>query len=146
MRADMSANIGEQIIEDMRQWSAEKEKQLEKAMSKIQRDMKLNLEFQRSSREKEQSVYPNRKHKTEPGTMRKNWANASLSRLGRQNVKIKAVRNKAMPTVVHLVNFGHAVKAHGRIVGEYKGNGFVSDVQEWGNKELEKKIREIYGG
>lgn len=146
MRADMSENIGEQIIKDMEQWSADKEKQLDKAMSKIQKDMKLNLEFQRSDREKEQSVYPNRKHKTEPGTMRKNWINISLSRLGKTQGKIKAVRNKAMPTVVHLINFDHMIKAHGRIVGEYKGNSFVSDVQEWGNKELEKKIREIYGG
>lgn len=141
----MSENIGEQIIKDMTKWSAEKDKQVLSAMSEIQKQMKLNLEFQRSKREIQQSVYPNRHYKTEPGTMRENWANASLSHLGKWKAQVKAVRNKAMPTVVHLVNFGHIVKAHGRIVGEYKGNNVVTDVQEWGVKELEKKIKEIYG-
>lgn len=145
MRADMSGNIGEQIIKDMQEWSEEKQKQTEKAMSGIQKEMKMQLEAIRSDREMEQAVYPNRKHATEPGTMRKNWANATLSKMVK-DTKIKAVRNKAMPTVVHLVNFNHMIKAHGRIVGEYTGSGFVSDVQEWGVKELEKKIREIYGG
>ncbi len=136
-------DIGEQIIKDMQKWSAEKDKEVDKAMSEIQKKMKIDLEFQRSKREKEQSVYPDRRHKTEPGTMRQNWGNVTLTKMVK-NTKIKAVRNKALPTVVHLVNFGHTIKSHGRTVGEYKGNDFVSDVQEWGNKELDKKIREIY--
>lgn len=142
MCSDMN-DIGEQIIKDMQKWSAEKDKQVDKAMSEIQKNMKLNLEFQRSKREEEQSTYPLRKHKTEPGTMRQSWGNVTLTKMVK-NTKIKGVRNKALPTVVHLVNFGHTVKSHGRSVGEAEGNNFVTDVQEWGNKEFLKKIKEIY--
>ncbi len=140
----MSDNIGKQIIKDMQEWSAEKEKKVDKAMSEIQKEMKAKLEAHKSEREKDQGAHPNRNYKTAPGTMRQNWGNATLNKMVK-DAKIKAVRNKVLPSVVHLVNFNHMIKAHGRIVGEYKGTNFVTDVQEWGNKELDKKIKEIYG-
>ncbi len=122
------SDIGEQIIKDMKEWSAEKEKKVDKAMSGIQKEIKVKLEAHKSEREKDQGVHPNRDHKTAPGTMRQNWGNATLNKIVK-DAKIKAVRNKALPSVVHLVNFDHTIKAHGRIVGEYDGNNFVTDVQ-----------------
>ena len=48
-----------------------------------------------------------------------------------------------MPTVTHLINFDHDLVVHGIMNGVVHGSGFVDAVQEWAERELDKRLSEF---
>lgn len=79
--------------------------------------------------------------KYQPGYFKQGWAYGLIrTKDGRE---IYGVRNKNMPTVVHLLNFGHDLFTHGRLRGKVSGSELVDDVQSWGEQELERRLSEF---
>lgn len=80
--------------------------------------------------------------KEQPGAMKGGWVKATVMLGGN---KVYAVRNKAQPTVVHLVNFPTDHFSHGKRTGIWTGGKqFVSKVQEKGMDELQKRIEKVF--
>lgn len=77
------------------------------------------------------------------GKMKSGWAKATVYLGGK---KVYAVRNKARPTVVHLLNFDRRHYSHGKPsrAGTLQGSGFVDKVQEEANAKLNSEIKKIF--
>lgn len=79
--------------------------------------------------------------KYQPGYFKQGWAYGNIKlKNGRE---IYGVRNKAMPTVTHLLNFDHNLLTHGKYRGVVEGTSFVDEVQNWGVRELERRLSEF---
>ena len=79
--------------------------------------------------------------KYQPGYFKQGWAYGNIKlKNGRE---IYGVRNRAMPTVTHLLNFNHNLLTHGKFRGVVRGTGFVDEVQDWGARELERRLSEF---
>ena len=87
------------------------------------------------------AVHTKKKDSCQPGMMRKGWVVKDLKI--KDNSIIYGVRNKNMPTVVHLVNFDHELITHGAVRGTVHGTGFVDEVSEWGRNELDRELDEF---
>ena len=82
-----------------------------------------------------------KEEKYQPGYFRQGWAYGNIKlKNGRE---IYGVRNRAMPTVTHLLNFNHNLITHGKFRGEVQGTGFVEEAQNWGIRELERRLSEF---
>lgn len=80
--------------------------------------------------------------KYQPGYFKVGWNYGNI-KAGR-NREIYGVKNKNMPTVVHLVNFTHDIVAHGmRYINAAHGSNLVDNVQNWGARELERRLSEF---
>ncbi len=159
-----SAEIGNEITRDIEKWTTENVKKIETEAKKIQKQMKKKLEEATpirnypynggtvmkivvSRRKNAKAIKEPAEH--QPGTFKKTgWSSVTLKEKFARNNSVQftyGVRKKVFPTLVHLLNFDHDVVAHGERTGVVvHGSRFVSDVQEWGRKELEKKIKEIF--
>ena len=112
-------------------------------------------------------VIGTRGDKYQPGVTKRSWTRVKnpgvlndrnnyamrQSRIGANIVKdsqprtVFAIRNTKRAPIIHLLNFGHELilgrSEKRRHSGEVKGLYFVSEVQEWGRNELDKRIKEI---
>ncbi len=145
------------ILGDIKKWTGEKQKEIEKSARKIQNQIKQKLEettpvenYPYNNGVKMEIVVQRRKKikaikahaERQPGLMKSGWTKATLKNKDKKYVI--GVRNKAVPSLVHLVNFDHRVVAHKKDTGVmYHGSHFVDKVQEWGQKEFEKEIEKI---
>lgn len=112
-------------------------------------------------------VISTRADKYQPGVTKRGWIRVTnpgvlndtnnyamkQSRIGSNIVKdsqprtVFAIRNKYRAPTIHLINFGHDLILEKRkkrtYLGNVKGLYFVSEVQEWGRNELDKRIKQI---
>lgn len=78
--------------------------------------------------------------KYQPGYFKKGWTTGQIKL---KNGKIFGARNRNMPTVTHLLNFDRNLITHGQFRRIVKGTGFVDEVQDWGTRELERRLSEF---
>lgn len=58
---------------------------------------------------------------------------------------IYAVRNTTRWSIIHLINFTHDTVAHNKTyLDSSKGSNFVTEVQNWGERELKRRLQEIF--
>ena len=155
--------LGEQLMDSLTRYTTEKEKEINKAALSIQKDM-LNEVIANSPKQDYQHnggvrrrLIVRRMGKTpakwgswedrfSPGKLRAGWIKSTMKPKAK-NQKIFAVRNKALPHLVHLVNFRHAHYAHGIYTGDINGNEknpeFVTKVQDKGIERFGKEIENI---
>lgn len=100
--------------------------------------------------------------KYQPGVTRESWKRLTTNNLGANvhsilqsnigsNIRsdhktrtIYAVRNTTRWSIIHLINFDHDTVAHKiKYIESSKGSNFVTEVQEWGKRELERRLQEI---
>lgn len=108
-----------------------------------------------------------REEKYQPGVTKQSWIRVKnpgvlndqknyamrQSRIGANIIKdsqprtVFAIRNKRRAPLIHLLNFGHELilekDKKRRYSGKVKGLYFVSEVQEWGRNELDRRIKQI---
>ena len=153
------SHIGDAILQDVQKWSGAKQNEINSAARKIRNQMKAKLDettpvqdYPYNNGVVMRIVVHRRKNipavkevasaDRQPGAMKSGWANATLKNA--EGRYVIGVRNKTLPTVVHLVNFDHDVFSHKRFTGTvYHGSGFVDKVQDWGQEELDKEIKKI---
>ncbi|MCM1524128.1 MAG: hypothetical protein NC120_06680 [Ruminococcus sp.] len=150
----------EALIEHYIRWSREKEQKIENAAKKHQRLMRdelINISPVRH--------YPHNggivRHITanrignipakrqiapeyeQPGTLRSSWIKSTVSLSFSSGKMVYAVRNKNLPSVIHLLNFERDHYSHGKMTGELYGSYFVTSVQERAQEALDIEIAEI---
>ena len=155
--------LGEQLMDSLTRYTTEKEKEINKAALSIQKEM-LNEVVSRSPvqdydhnggvrrrlivrRSKNSPAkWDSWGNKFEPGKLRAGWVKATMTPK-KKDQKIYAVRNKAVPNLVHLVNFKHDHFAHGHYINEINGNRnnpeFVTKVQNEGIEKFGNEIEKI---
>lgn len=154
-----NAGVGDAILQDIQKWSGEKQKEINAAAKNIRNQMRRKLEdttpvqdYPHNNgvvkrivvhrRGRIPAVKENAPAHRQPGAMKAGWVNATLK--NKQGRYIIGVRNEALPTVVHLVNFDHDVYSHRKFTGKvFKGTEFVDKVQEWGQEQLDREIQNI---
>lgn len=156
--------LGEQLMDSLTRYTTEKEKEINKAALSIQKEMLSEvteaspvLDYQHSGGVRRKLVV-RRMGKTpakwgswddrfSPGKLRAGWIKTNLKPKKKVKQKIYAVRNKDVPTLVHLVNFKHDHFAHGHYINEINGNRnnpeFVTKVQNEGIEKFGKEIENI---
>lgn len=101
--------------------------------------------------------------KYQPGTTKDSWRRLTTSSLGKaeysiahsrvgyttreksQTRTIYAIRNVTRWSIIHLLNFKHDTVAHEvRYLESAKGSNFVTDVQNWGRQELDRRLKEYF--
>lgn len=162
------------MIRDMSQYSDEVVKKSEETAKAVRNQMKPMLEAKSPVRQYSKNtqvvkrivvhrvpgvakaVRETKEAKNQPGYFKQGWAYGNIKlKNGRE---IYGVRNRAMPTVTHLLNFGHNLISHksyrgsvGPVVrntdNKHTGNvgdeGFVDAVQSWGMEELDRRLSEF---
>ena len=76
----------------------------------------------------------------QPGYFKQGWTTGTIKT---KSGRLYGVFNKNMPTVTHLLNFNHNLITHGKFRGEVQGTGFVEEAQNWGIRELERRLSEF---
>ena len=127
--------LSDEIMRDISKYTADTEKEILSAASKIQKEMLSQVTDNSPVRK---SFYG----KNPPGTLQRGWVNYTSKK---DDAKIFAVRNKAAPKLVHLVNFSHEHFSHGRRAGTVTGTRFVTKAQEQGVKRLDDEIKKMLG-
>ena len=151
--------LAERVIRDMSQYSNEVVERSRAVARAVRNEMKPKLEAVSPIRHYSTNTQvvkriivhrsPNvpraikqvKEEKYQPGYFKKGWAYGNI-RL-RDGREIYGVRNRNMPTVTHLLNFDHALFAHKKLVGKVEGTSLVDDVQNWGARELERRLSEF---
>lgn len=153
-----NVHIGDAVLRDLKTWTDEKTEKVNKAAKKIQQEMKRQIEAATPVRDYpynngtvmriivhrggnvKRAVWQQAEH--QPGAMKKGWTTVTLNK--NYWKKIYGVRNKAYPSLIHLVNFDHDVVSHGektwRVV---HGTEFVTKVQKNGQDKLDAEIKKI---
>lgn len=153
--------LGEQLMDSLTQYTTEKEKEINKAALSIQKDM-LNEVISQSPVQdyqhnggvrrriivrrigKSPAKWGSWEGKFSPGKLRAGWIKTDLKPKKKVKQKIYAVRNKDVPTLVHLVNFDHDLKSHGNDTGYVvHGTQYVTKVQDKGIERFGKEIENI---
>lgn len=149
----------EALIEHYLRWSKEKEKKIENAAKALQAKMLSELpavtpvrrypynggvvrHITASRMGNTPAQRENAPDNEQPGAMKTGWVKATV-KLGKNGNIVYAVRNKNLPSVVHLLNFDRNHYSHGKITGKIPGNDFVTKVQENALKELDREITRI---
>lgn len=152
--------LAERVIRDMTQYSEEVKKKSREAAKAVRDQMKPMVESKspirkysthtqtvkkimvyRSPPEVPRAIKRVKENKYQPGYFKQGWTYGTITmKKGRE---IYGVRNKNMPTVTHLLNFNHNLLTHGKFRGEVQGTGFVDEVQNWGARELERRLSEF---
>lgn len=160
--ADENVNIdelAEKLIRDMSQYTDDVVKKSEKAAKAVRNQMKPMVEEKSPVRAYSthtqvvkriivhrvpgvtSAVKQVKEDKYQPGYFKQGWDYGKIKlKNGRE---IYGVRNKNMPTVTHLLNFDRNLITHGQFRRIVKGTGFVDEVQDWGTRELEKRLSEF---
>lgn len=151
--------LAERVIRDMSQYSDEVVKKSREAAKAVRNQMKPMVENKSPVRHYSthtqtvsriivhrgpgvpKAVKQVKEEKYQPGYFKRGWAYGNI-RL-RDGREIYGVRNRNMPTVTHLLNFDHALFAHRKLVGKVEGTSLVDDVQDWGARELERRLSEF---
>lgn len=151
--------LAERVIRDMSQYSDEVVKKSREAAKAVRNQMKPMVENKSPVRRYSthtqtvsriivhrspgvpKAVKQVKEEKYQPGYFKQGWAYGNIKlKNGRE---IYGVRNRAMPTVTHLLNFNHNLITHGKFRGEVPGTGFVEEAQNWGIRELERRLSEF---
>lgn len=119
--------LADEMMRDIARYTENAEKEIYSAAVKIQREMLSEVRDNTPVR---------------TGTMKRGWVNQTYTKDGN---KVFAVRNKAAPKLVHIVNFTHAHFSHGKRTGSAAGTEFVNEAQEQGIRKLDEKIKDILG-
>ncbi len=160
--ADENVNIdelAEKLIRDMSQYTDDVVKKSEKAAKAVRNQMKPMVEEKSPVRAYSthtqvvkriivhrvpgvtSAVKQVKEDKYQPGYFKQGWDYGKIKlKNGRE---IYGVRNKNMPTVTHLLNFDRNLITHGQFRRIVKGTGFVDEVQDWGTRELERRLSEF---
>ena len=151
--------LAERVIRDMSQYSNEVVERSRAVAKTVRNEMKPKLEAVSPIRHYSTNTQvvkriivhrsPNvpraikqvKEEKYQPGYFKRGWAYGNI-RL-RDGREIYGVRNRNMPTVTHLLNFDHVLFAHKKLVGKVEGTSLVDDVQNWGARELERRLSEF---
>lgn len=155
--------LGEQLMDSLTRYTTEKEKEINKAALSIQKDMLNEVISQSPMQNYQHNGGVRRKlvvrrmgkipakwgswgDRFSPGKLRAGWIKSTM-KPKKKDQKIYAVRNKAVPNLVHLVNFRHDHFAHGHYINEINGNRnnpeFVTKVQNEGIEKFGKEIENI---
>lgn len=151
--------VSERVIRDMSQYSREVVEKAQQTAKAVRNEMKPKLEetspvrhystntqvvkriIVHRSPSVPKAVKQVKEPKYQPGYFKQGWAYGNIRlRNGRE---IYGVRNRNMPTVTHLINFDHALFVHRQLAGKVEGSGFVDEVQNWGVRELERRLSEF---
>lgn len=119
--------LADEMMKDITKYTKETEKEILSAASAIQKEMLSEVRENTPVR---------------TGAMKRGWVNYTFTKNGS---RIFAVRNRAAPKLVHIVNFTHAHFSHGKRTGTAAGTGFVNEAQEKGIRKLDEKIKDILG-
>ncbi|WP_432651529.1 hypothetical protein [Huintestinicola sp.] len=76
----------------------------------------------------------------QPGYFKKGWVTGTIKT---KSGRLYAARNKNMPTVTHLLNFDHKLITHRVCRGVVYGTHFVEKIQDWGERELDRRLSEF---
>lgn len=151
----VAKTLGEQIYSDILNYTSGVKKSAEFIAEDIQKQMVKKAEEASPKREYPSVVRRITVHRSknvpkakkeikadyfQPGYFRKGWTTGSIKT---KNGKIYGARNRNMPTVTHLLNFEHNIIAHGEYKGVVPETKFVDNVQEWGEKELDRRLSEF---
>ncbi len=155
----MADTLGDQIYKDILAYTNDVVRKADKAAKEIQRQMVpmatnaspvrqysthtqevSNITVHRSPPAVRRAVHRKAPEKFQPGYFRSGW---TVGTIAIANGKLYGVRNKHMPTVTHLINFDHDLVVHGIRNGVVHGSGFVDAVQEWAERELDKRLSEF---
>ncbi len=148
------------LIDHYLHWTQEKEKKIENAAKTIQTRMLNELPIVTPVRRYPYNggivrhITANRVGNTsarrentpaneQPGAMKAGWIKATVTLGVDGRKRVYAVRNKNLPSVVHLINFKRDHYSHGKITGEIPGNDFVTNVQKKAQEDLDKEITRI---
>lgn len=155
--------LGEQLMDSLTRYTTDKEKELNAAAVKIQKEMLSEVtahspvqNYNHNNGVRRRLVVRRSKNspakwdswgnKFAPGKFRAGWVKSTMTPKSK-NQKIFAVRNKAEPMLTHLVNFRHGHFAHGKYTGEINGNRtdpeFVTKVQNEGIAKFGNEIEKI---
>lgn len=145
------AEICNDMLKDVILWNSDCNKEIRKAMNKIQNEMLTDIQNTTPVRKYEWNDGVVRIHtgaglvnsSHQPGMLKAGWVKETVKNFGDEYVL--AVRNKALPTVVHLVNFDHDHYSWGARKGVIKGTEFVDNAQEEAQEKVDKKVEEAYG-
>ena len=151
--------LAERVIRDMSQYSNEVVERSRAVAKAVRNEMKPKLEavspvrhystntqvvkriIVHRSANVPRAIKQVKEEKYQPGYFKQGWAYGNIKlKNGRE---IYGVRNRAMPTVTHLLNFNHNLITHGKFRGEVQGTGFVEEAQNWGIRELERRLSEF---
>ncbi len=151
----MGKTLGEQIYSDILKYTSEVRLKASSAACDIQKQMVKMAEERSPVREYPKVVRRITVHRSanapkavkqvkegryQPGYFKKGWTSGTVKT---KSGRIYGARNRNMPTVTHLLNFDHILIAHGRAAGTVYGSGFLDDVQDWGEKELDRRLSEF---
>lgn len=158
-RARMADTLGEQIFRDIVSYTNEVKNKSHKTAAEIQKAMIPRItaaspirhysthtqEVKRIVVHRHPPTIPKatkqvKEDKYQPGYFKKGWVKGNIKT---KTGKLYGVRNENMPTVVHLVNFGHDLISHGVGVGIVQGSFIVDKVEAWAEKELDAKLSEF---
>ena len=56
------------------------------------------------------------------------------------------VRNKTDPQLTHILEYGHPLVRHGKVVGNVEEREHIRPVAEWCAEEIDKKLTKKLGG
>lgn len=74
------------------------------------------------------------------GKYAKGWT--MTTQKGRLSVSATVYGKKGTYNLAHLLEYGHAIKSGGRVVGNAKAIAHIEPVNDWADKEVEKRIIE----
>lgn len=146
------------MFEDMVSYTKEVSEQAHSAAKSIQKEMKAaiienspvrqypavvrKIDVHRHPPQIPKAIKSVRPSKYQPGAYKNDgWRTATKHLKGSGRV-LYGVSNKKY-TLTHLIDLGHKGIAHGKYFGEVEGLGFVEKVQEWGEKQLDGKLKEF---
>ena len=157
-----SSHLGDAILQDINRWSGQKQQEINTAARRIRNEMRPELETVtpvrnyphnngvvmritvhrigsgKKARRAKREALPD---EFQPGAMRSGWINATLK--SKQGRYVVGVRNKTVPSLIHLVNFDHDLVSHGHRVGVVHGTSFVDKVQEKGQQKFSEEAERI---
>ena len=156
-------SLGEQLMNSLTRYTTDKEKEINAAALKIQKEMLSEVtakspvqDYTHNGGVRRRLMVRRSKNspakwgswgdKFAPGKFRAGWIKSTMTSKAKSQ-KIYAVRNKAAPMLTHLVNFRHDHFAHGKFTGEINGNQqnpeFVTKVQNEGIEKFGNEIEKI---
>jgi len=78
------------------------------------------------------------------GLYAKGWTYEKGKRYRGKSVGV--VRNKSAPQLTHLLEYGHPLVRHGKVVGNVDAIEHIRPVAEWCSDEIEKRLSKKIGG
>ena len=152
--------LAERVIRDMTQYSDEVVKKSKEAAKAVRNQMKPMLEERSPIRKYStntqvikriivhrgenvpKAVHQIKEEKYQPGYFKRGWTHGIVK--VNSHRELYGVYNKNIPTIPHLLNTTHDIVAHGiKYFNAATGTRIITDVQNWGERELERRLSEF---